>query len=125
MRYKEKESSKPEVRYQSEINLLTIEKVGQEFKIKTNIILIFIQNGLERKLETAIKSKNHYKEQWIKALQEIAALKRREEANAKSLLKKQQIELDHLRMRYLAAEENNLIRTDEKQLETLRHDLNK
>ena len=125
MRYKEKESSKPEVRYQSEINLLTIEKVGQEFKIKTNIILIFIQNGLERKLETAIKSKNHYKEQWIKALQEIAALKRREEANAKTLLKKQQIELDHLRMRYLAAEENNLIRTDEKQLETLRHDLNK
>jgi centrosomal protein CEP120 len=125
MRYKEKESSKPEVRYQSEINLLTIEKVGQEFKIKTNIILFFIQNGLERKLETAIKSKNHYKEQWIKALQEIAALKRREEANAKSLLKKQQIELDHLRMRYLAAEENNLIRTDEKQLETLRHDLNK
>jgi centrosomal protein CEP120 len=58
-------------------------------------------------------------------LQEIAALKRREESNAKSLLKKQQIELDHLRLRYLAAEENNLMRTDEKQLESLRHDLNK
>ena len=27
IRYKDKESSKPEVRYQSEINLLTIEKV--------------------------------------------------------------------------------------------------
>jgi centrosomal protein CEP120 len=72
-----------------------------------------------------VKSKAHYKEQWINALQEVSTLKKREEANAKAQLKKQQIELDHLRMRYLASEENNLIKSDEKQIESIRSELQK
>jgi centrosomal protein CEP120 len=56
-----------------------------------------------------IKAKNHYKEQLTRALQEIALMKKKEEENAKAQLKKQQQELEHLRLRYLAAEENELV----------------
>ena len=55
------------------------------------------------------KAKNHYKDQWSRALQEIALIKKKEEENAKAQLKKQQQELEHLRLRYLAAEENELV----------------
>jgi centrosomal protein CEP120 len=58
-------------------------------------------------------------------MQEISALKKREETNAKAFLKKQQSELEHLRMRYLAAEENDLIKSDEKQLQSLKLELEK
>ena len=58
-------------------------------------------------------------------MQEINGLKRKEDANAKALLKKQQSELEHLRMRYLAAEENELIKSDEKQLQSLKLELEK
>ncbi|NXM24324.1 CE120 protein, partial [Oxyruncus cristatus] len=56
--YKEQQSSKPEIQLQSEINLLALEKVE-----------------LERKLESATKSKLHYKQQWTRALKELARLK--------------------------------------------------
>ncbi|KAM6304354.1 centrosomal protein of 120 kDa isoform 3-T3 [Podargus strigoides] len=56
--YKEQQSSKPEIQLQSEINLLTLEKVE-----------------LGRKLESATKSKLHYKQQWTRALKELARLK--------------------------------------------------
>jgi len=69
-----------------------------------------------------LKAKNHYKDEWAKAMQEISSLKRREEANAKAMLRKQHLELEHLRLRYLAAEENGLIKAaDENQhLESLK-----
>ncbi len=107
-RYKEREHLRPEVKLQSEINMLNIERVE-----------------LERKLDSMSKAKNHYKEQWTRALQEIALMKKREEANAKNLLKKQQQELEHLRMRYLAAEENELIKSDHKSFENLRSELDR
>jgi centrosomal protein CEP120 len=107
-RYKEREHLRPEVKLQSEINMLNIERVE-----------------LERKLDSMAKAKNHYKEQWTRALQEIAIMKKREEANAKTLLKKQQQELEHLRMRYLAAEENELIKTDHKNFENMRSELDR
>ena len=80
---------------------------------------------LERKLDAMSKAKNHYKEQWSKALLEMANIKKREEMAAKANLKKQQMELEHLRLRYLAAEENELIKTDEKQLQSLKNELEK
>ena len=60
-------------------------------------------------MEAMIKAKYHYKEQLTRALQEIALMKKKEEENAKAQLKKQQQELEHLRLRYLAAEENELV----------------
>nr|XP_009447841.1 centrosomal protein of 120 kDa isoform X3 [Pan troglodytes] len=59
--FKDQQNNKPEIRLQSEINLLTLEKVE-----------------LERKLESATKSKLHYKQQWGRALKELARLKQRQ-----------------------------------------------
>ncbi|NWS58883.1 CE120 protein, partial [Chunga burmeisteri] len=106
--YKEQQSSKPEIQLQSEINLLTLEKVE-----------------LERKLESATKSKLHYKQQWTRALKELARLKQREQENAMAYLKKQQQELEHMRLRYLAAEEKELGKTDRQELEDIRNELNR
>ncbi|KAF1487936.1 hypothetical protein FQV18_0002669, partial [Eudyptula minor novaehollandiae] len=106
--YKEQQSSKPEIQLQSEINLLNLEKVE-----------------LERKLESATKSKLHYKQQWTRALKELARLKQREQENAMAHLKKQQQELEHMRLRYLAAEEKELGKTDRQELEDIRNELNR
>ncbi|KAJ7415747.1 Centrosomal protein of 120 kDa [Willisornis vidua] len=106
--YKEQQSSKPEIQLQSEINLLTLEKAE-----------------LERKLESATKSKLHYKQQWTRALKELARLKQREQENAMAHLKKQQQELEHMRLRYLAAEEQELGKTDRQELEDIRNELNR
>ncbi|NXI22868.1 CE120 protein, partial [Sterrhoptilus dennistouni] len=106
--YKEQQSSKPEIQLQSEINLLTLEKVE-----------------LERKLESATKSKLHYKQQWTRALKELARLKQREQENAMAHLKKQQQELEHMRLRYLAAEEKELGKTDRQELDHIRNELNR
>lgn len=56
---------------------------------------------LERKLDAQTKAKMHYKEQFMKTLQELALLKKRDEANTRAFLKKQQMELDQLKMRCL------------------------
>ncbi|NXP55906.1 CE120 protein, partial [Heliornis fulica] len=106
--YKEQQSRKPEIQLQSEINLLSLEKVE-----------------LERKLESATKSKLHYKQQWTRALKELARLKQREQENAMAHLKKQQQELEHMRLRYLAAEEKDLGKTDRQELEDIRNELNR
>ncbi|XP_057289268.1 centrosomal protein of 120 kDa isoform X4 [Pezoporus wallicus] len=106
--YKEQQSSKPEIKLQSEINLLALEKVE-----------------LERKLESATKSKLHYKQQWTRALKELARLKQREQENAMAYLKKQQQELEHMRLRYLAAEEKELGKPDRQELEDIRNELNR
>ncbi|XP_063820288.1 centrosomal protein of 120 kDa isoform X1 [Pseudophryne corroboree] len=106
--YKEQQSSKPEIRLQSEINLLTLEKVE-----------------LERKLESATKSKLHYKQQWGRALKELARIKQREQENAMARLKKQQEELEQMRLRYLAAEEKDVVKTERLELEEIRNELNR
>ncbi|OWF54108.1 centrosomal protein of 120 kDa-like isoform X2 [Mizuhopecten yessoensis] len=106
--YKEQQNTKPEVRLQSEINLLTLEKVE-----------------LERKLDAIAKSKVHYKQQWGRALKELARLKQKEQVAAKSELKRQQQELEHMRLRYLAAEEKEVVKSEKKELEDLKNELNR
>ncbi|XP_061172082.1 centrosomal protein of 120 kDa-like isoform X1 [Saccostrea echinata] len=106
--YKEQQNSKPEVRLQSEINLLTLEKVE-----------------LERKIDALSKSKLHYKQQWGRALKELARLKQKEQASAKAELKRQQQELEHMRLRYLAAEEKEVVNSEKKELEELKNELSK
>ncbi|XP_061202023.1 centrosomal protein of 120 kDa isoform X3 [Neopsephotus bourkii] len=83
------------------------------------------QVELERKLESATKSKLHYKQQWTRALKELARLKQREQENAMAHLKKQQQELEHMRLRYLAAEEKELGKPDRQELEDIRNELNR
>uniref|UniRef100_A0A8C6V8G4 Centrosomal protein of 120 kDa n=1 Tax=Naja naja TaxID=35670 RepID=A0A8C6V8G4_NAJNA len=106
--YKEQQSNRPEIRLQSEIGILTLEK-----------------GDLERKLESATKAKLHYKQQWARALKELARLKQREQENAMARLKKQQQELEQMRLRYLAAEEKELGKTQRQELEDIRNELNR
>uniref|UniRef100_A0A8D0L370 Centrosomal protein of 120 kDa n=1 Tax=Sphenodon punctatus TaxID=8508 RepID=A0A8D0L370_SPHPU len=83
------------------------------------------QVELERKLESATKSKLHYKQQWARALKELARLKQREQENAMARLKKQQQELEHMRLRYLAAEEKEVGKAERQELEDIRNELNR
>ncbi|XP_016363061.1 centrosomal protein of 120 kDa [Sinocyclocheilus anshuiensis] len=106
--YRDQQNVRPEVRLQSEINLLTLEKVE-----------------LERKLESATKSKLHYKQQWGRALKELARFKQREQENAMTRLKKQQQELEHMRLRYMAAEEKEAVKNEKHELQDIRNELNR
>ena len=72
------------------------------------LFFLFPKLELERKLESSNKSKIHYKQQWGRALRELARLKQQEQTAAKARLKKQERELEHMRMRYLAAEEKGV-----------------
>ncbi|XP_078141380.1 centrosomal protein of 120 kDa [Centroberyx gerrardi] len=106
--FREQQNVRPEIRLQSEINLLSLEKVE-----------------LERKLESTTKSKLHYKQQWGRALKELARFKQREQENAMNRLKKQQAELEAMRLRYLATEEKEAVRTDRQELDSIRNELNR
>ncbi|KAK3728976.1 hypothetical protein QZH41_008720, partial [Actinostola sp. cb2023] len=107
MSYKESQLTKPEVRLQSALDLLRVEKAE-----------------LERKLDTANKSKIHYKQQWGRALREVARLKQQEQAIARERLKKQEQELEHMRLRYLAAEEKEVVKASERnELEDIKQEL--
>ncbi|RNA18235.1 hypothetical protein BpHYR1_023451, partial [Brachionus plicatilis] len=108
LRFKEKENNRPEIRLQSEINVLNLEKIE-----------------LERKLDAMTKAKNHYKEQWTKALQEIALMKKKEESNAKALLRRQQMELENMKMKFLSAEESEKLKSDEQELLNLKNEIEK
>ncbi|KAE8291779.1 Centrosomal protein of 120 kDa [Larimichthys crocea] len=106
--YREQQNIRPEFRLQSEINLLTLEKVE-----------------LERKLESTTKSKLHYKQQWGRALKELARFKQREQENAMTRLKKQQAELEAMRLRYLATEQKEAVQQERQELDNIRNELNR
>ncbi|XP_070760372.1 centrosomal protein of 120 kDa [Enoplosus armatus] len=106
--YREQQNVRPEFRLQSDINLLTLEKVE-----------------LERKLESTTKSKLHYKQQWGRALKELARFKQREQENAMTRLKKQQAELEAMRLRYLATEQKEAVQQDKQELDNIRNELNR
>uniref|UniRef100_A0AAY5EK81 C2 domain-containing protein n=1 Tax=Electrophorus electricus TaxID=8005 RepID=A0AAY5EK81_ELEEL len=106
--YRDQQNTRPEIRLQSEINLLRLEKVE-----------------LERKLESTTKSKLHYKQQWGRALKELAKFKQREQESAMARLKQQQQELEHMRLRYLAAEEKEAVKEEKRELQDIRNELNR
>uniref|UniRef100_A0A3P8U4X6 Centrosomal protein 120 n=1 Tax=Amphiprion percula TaxID=161767 RepID=A0A3P8U4X6_AMPPE len=106
--YREQQNVRPEFRLQADINLLTLEKVE-----------------LERKLESTTKSKLHYKQQWGRALKELARFKQREQENAMNRLKKQQAELEAMRLRYLATEEKEAMHQDRQELDDIKNQLNR
>ncbi|XP_049342117.1 centrosomal protein of 120 kDa isoform X1 [Astyanax mexicanus] len=106
--YRDQQNTRPEIRLQSELNLLRLEK-----------------GELERKLESTTKSKLHYKQQWGRALKELARFKQREQENAMIRLKKQQQELEHMRLRYLAAEEKEAVKNEKHELQDIRNELNR
>ncbi|CAL1615077.1 unnamed protein product [Knipowitschia caucasica] len=106
--YREQQNIRPEFRLQSEINMLSLEKVE-----------------LERKLESTTKSKLHYKQQWGRALKELARFKQREQENAMCRLKKQQQELETMRLKFLASEERNVTSQEREELQEIKNQINR
>ena len=94
------------------------------FVVYTMVLVFFTQVELERKLDAITKSKVHYKQQWGRALKELARIKQKEQTMAKAQLKKQQQELEHMRLRYLAAEEKEVVKSERKELEDIKNELN-
>ena len=104
--FKKEQSARPEVRLQAELNLAKLEKAE-----------------VERKLESAIKSKLHYKQQWGRTLKELAMIKKREQENALANLKQQQQELETLKLRCMATDEKAAIASDKEKLKKLEVDI--
>ncbi|XP_068165776.1 centrosomal protein of 120 kDa isoform X2 [Antennarius striatus] len=106
--YREQQNVSPGFELQSEVNVLTLQKVE-----------------LERKLESTTKSKLHYKQQWGRALKELARIKQREQENAIAHLKKEQAAIESMRQRYLATEQREAVQQDRQELENIRNELNR
>lgn len=104
--YRQQLYSKPESRLQAELSMAHMEKVE-----------------LERKLESLVKSKQHYKDQWVKALRELAAVRQKEQASTRERLRRQQQELEAMRASYLQQEEHNGIRKQLEEVKTETHRL--
>ncbi|XP_067934531.1 centrosomal protein of 120 kDa-like [Watersipora subatra] len=106
--FKEQQANRPEIKLQSEINLLTLEKVE-----------------LERKLEATNKSKAHYKQQWGRALKENAKLKETSDAEAKRYAQKQIQELEIMKQRLFATEEREIVKSERRELADIREEINR
>eukprot|EP00795_Rhopilema_esculentum_P005989 gene5989-11355_t len=106
MSLKEQFIDRPETKLQADLNLMLLEKAE-----------------LERRVEQATKSKIHYKQQWGKALRELAKIKQNEQMAAKMRLKQQERELEHMRLRYLAAEEKEIIKSEKRDLAGVKEEL--
>lgn len=68
------------------------------------------QAELERKVVSLTKSKQHYKDQWSKALSELAVSRQREQTVARNRLMTQQQELEALRVQYFQQEQQNSLK---------------
>ena len=73
-------------------------------------------------MASATKSKQHYKEQWSKALTELASSRQREQAAARSKLLSQQQELEAMRVQYFQQEQQNSLK---QQLSEVKKDVNR
>ena len=104
--FKKEQSNRPEVRLQAELNLARLEKTE-----------------VDRKLESAVKSKLHYKQQWGRTLKELAMMKKREQEAALANLKQQQHELETLKLRCMASDEKAAIASDHDKLKQIQDDL--
>jgi len=58
-------------------------------------------------------------------LEKIAATQKKEQSAAKAQLMREKRELEHMRLRYLAAEEKKVIASERKELEELRTELSR
>lgn len=79
----------------------------------------------ERKLDLAEQAKAKYKSQWSRALAEIAALRKRQQLVAKDSIRREQKELRHMRMQYLAREEQELADAEKVELTLIKDELGK
>jgi len=81
------------------------------------------QVDLEKKLDTAIREKGKYRQHLEKALEKIAATHQKEQSAVKAHLLKEKRELEHMRLRYMAADEKKVISSEQRELEDLKNEL--
>ena len=81
------------------------------------------QVELEKKLDAVTREKVQYRQHLEKALAKIAAAEAREKSASKAQLLKEKRELEHMRLRYLAAEEKQVTSAERKQLDELKNEL--
>lgn len=79
----------------------------------------------ERRLDLANQAKQKYKMQWTRALREIAKLKQASQITATERMKREQKELAHMRLQYLAREEQEVTQNERKELVEIRNELHK
>lgn len=81
------------------------------------------QAELEKKLDAATKENAQYQQQLDMAFAKIAAAQVKERSVAKVQLLKEKRELEHMRLRYLAAEEKKVMTAERKELDELKTEL--
>jgi len=81
------------------------------------------QAELEKKLDAATKENAQYQQQLEMAFAKIAAAQVKERSAAKVQLLKEKRELEHMRLRYLAAEEKKVMTAERKELDELKTEL--
>ena len=69
------------------------------------------------------KAKAHYKQQWTRAIKELSTAKQREQESALERVKRQQAELDEMRLKYTIYNEEKIAKTEQDELQTMKNDL--
>ena len=71
--------------------------------IQAEIKTLLIEKSEDKKrIETLQKGKQHYKQQWSRTIRELALAKEREQESAMARVKRQQEELEQMRLKYIA-----------------------
>ena len=83
------------------------------------------QVELERKVETLTSSKAHYKQEWGRALKELFKLKQAVQSRQEAEMRKQQQQLEHMRLVHLAAEERKVAHKEKDEIEELKLEISK
>eukprot|EP00041_Stephanoeca_diplocostata_P017700 m.362812 g.362812 ORF g.362812 m.362812 type:complete len:379 (+) comp20790_c0_seq1:53-1189(+) len=104
--------------YRQEVAAMPVSKIQEEnTRLRTENL------DLSRRLDSTTQGKQRYKLQWSKALAEISALKKQYMQTNKDVLRREQKELRHLRLQYLAREEHDILHGDRSELHAIRDEL--
>ena len=85
--------------------------------------MILDKSELEKKVDTLTKAKTHYKQQWNRAIKELSMAKQREQESALARVKRQQAELDEMRLKYTIHNEEKITKNEQSELQTMRNEL--
>ncbi|EGD81630.1 hypothetical protein PTSG_02346 [Salpingoeca rosetta] len=97
---------------------------GPNARLEHERAVLQAQNtDLRQQLKSSQAAKEKYKAQWTKALQTIARLKQKSELVAREQLRREQSELEHMRLQYLAHEERQVASRERQELEELKEEL--
>ena len=70
-------------------------------------------------METLTKAKTHYKQQWNRAIKELSLAKQREQETAMERVKRQQAELDEMRLKYTIYNQEKITKQEQDTLQVL------